>query len=290
MSKLKRLGKHIWIRHAERETDRPILAAIAGSRRTLLMDAGNSPAHAARFREELAGQGVKQPDLLVLTHWHWDHSFGMSSWNIPSIAHAESGHALQKLIGLDWTDETLDSLVRENVISESTVAHIKLEYGDNRRIQVVEPDVLFEDRLTIDLGGVTVEIQHAGGDHSEDCCFVYVREDKTLFLGDAFGPAVYGGPRHYTCSGFLRLVELAFKYDADMYVESHDKPVGKEAFHQDIRDWVYLARLIERYGGNRDKVVREMTAYMNVPRLSGDLEKGVDLFLAGEERLGRKIE
>lgn len=41
--KFQELSPHILIMHAEHDTDRPILAAVSGSRRTLLMDAGNSP-------------------------------------------------------------------------------------------------------------------------------------------------------------------------------------------------------------------------------------------------------
>ncbi|MFC5468144.1 MBL fold metallo-hydrolase [Cohnella suwonensis] len=263
--------------------DRPILAAIVGSKRTLLMDAGNSPAHAMLFREGLAKQGVRPPDLLVLTHWHWDHSFGMSEWGIPSIAHTETAQALRKLKGLDGSDDTLESLVKKEIISDSSVAHIKLEYGADRRIQVIEPDIVFESRLSIDLGGVVCDIEHVGGDHAEDSCLLYVREDRTLFLGDALGPSVYGGPRSYTSANFLRLIRRMYEYDAEIYVESHGEPVDKEAFRLDIRDWEHLARLVERFGSDREQIAREMAAYLRATALPLDFVQAIEWFMVGLE-------
>ncbi|MDT3428951.1 glyoxylase-like metal-dependent hydrolase (beta-lactamase superfamily II) [Paenibacillus forsythiae] len=200
------LSPHVIIMHAERETDRPILAAITGERRTLLMDAGNSPAHAELFRRELERRGVRPPELLALTHWHWDHSFGMQAWSLPAVAHVETGRALASLSGLDWSDDCLLDLIRQGIINEDSAADIRKEFGENRDIEIVQPDILFQDRIALDLGGVICEMVHIGGDHSGDSCIVHVRKDRVLFLGDALGPSVYGGPRKYTSAAFLRLL------------------------------------------------------------------------------------
>ena len=61
---------------------------------------------------------------------------------------------------------------------------IKEEYQDHRDIQVVLPNVTFDRRMEIDLGGVTCVVQHVGGDHAADSVIVYVKGEKILFLGD----------------------------------------------------------------------------------------------------------
>lgn len=43
------------------ETDRPILGMVAGNERTLMIDAGNSEAHANLFIDALKEQGVEEP-------------------------------------------------------------------------------------------------------------------------------------------------------------------------------------------------------------------------------------
>ncbi|MBY9078751.1 MBL fold metallo-hydrolase [Paenibacillus sp. HN-1] len=278
-----RLTPHVFIMHAEHETDRPILAAISGERRTLLMDAGNSSAHAELFRAELAKRGIRPPDMMVLTHWHWDHTFGMPAWDgIPAAAHAETGRALAALEGMDGSDAGLDELVRKNIISESSAADIRKEYGEQRSsIRIIQPDLLFQDRIELDLGGVVCELVHMGGDHSADCCYLHVREDKVLFLGDALGPAVYGGPRRYTSGSFLRLLAGAYAYGADWYVESHGLPMNGPEFRRDLEAWEQLAMIAREAGPDRERVIREMKASLKTEELPDDLMQGVGYFLEG---------
>lgn len=278
MSKFERLSHSIWIMHAEHETDRPILACIVGADRTLLIDAGNSPAHATAFIEDLKRQGIRLPEMMILTHWHWDHTFGCMMWNIPIIAHKQTAQALQKLAEFDLSDEGLVEMIDAGMADDTTATHMKLEYGKEREIQIVQPNILFEDQLTIDLGGVTCEVYHVGGDHSDDSCVIYIKEEKTLFLGDALGPAIYGGPRRYTSSSFLRLMEAIYQFDAVVYVESHGKPMKKKWFHKELADWVQLARYVEGYGGNRKKLETEFRQFLKVDSLSQDWIKALDWF------------
>lgn len=279
--KFQELSPHILLMHAEHETDRPVLVAITGSRRTLLMDAGNSPAHADLFRQELARRGIRQPDLLVLTHWHWDHSFGMSAWNAPVIAHAETARVLEGLGGLSGTDEELEQLVQEGTISEESAQHIRLEYGEPRAIKVQMPDIVFSGSITVELGGVSCELRHVGGDHSADSCVLYVIEDKALFLGDALAPSVYGGPRRYSSTGFLGLLELAYSYGAEWFVESHGVPMTGQEFRTDLAPWERLARIVDVFGHNRERVLLELKTYLGLEELPPDLLQGVEYFLAG---------
>src|SRR4051812_27575309 len=84
---LQKLSNRLYYLPAYQQTDRPILGAIVGDNQTLFIDAGNSSAHAKLFKEQLANQQITG-DILVLTHWHWDHVFGLSEMNMPSIANA----------------------------------------------------------------------------------------------------------------------------------------------------------------------------------------------------------
>jgi len=279
--KFQQIGKSVLIMHAEHDTDRPILAAVMGERRTLLMDAGNSPAHAELFREELSRRGHRQPEILVLTHWHWDHTFGMSEWNLPTVAHEKTASVLASLAGLDWSDECLEQLIEEGIISHESAADIRKEYGEERAITLMEPDILFKDSITVDLGGITCELIHVGGDHSEDSCFLYVKEERILFLGDALGPSVYGGPRKYSSTGFLGLLGLAYDYKADWYVESHSIPMNEEAFRADLSSWERLARIVDVFGQDRERVILEMKNYLKVDELTKDLMQGLEYFMAG---------
>lgn len=275
------LTPHIIIMHAEHETDRPILAAITGSRRTLLLDAGNSLEHANAFKAELERRGIREPDIMVLTHWHWDHSFGMHAWGIPTIAHTNTSDVLKRLANLDWAESTLKSLIADGTINNESAEHIRLEYGDPAKVRVIAPDIQFSERLKLELGDVTCEVVHVGGDHSIDSCVLHVQEDNVLFLGDALAPAIYGGPRRYRSTEFLRVLGLAYAYDASWYVESHGTPMNGSDFRADLAPWEQLAHTVDLIGRDRDKLVQELTASLRLQELPPDLDEGINYFIAG---------
>ena len=88
---------------------------VVGRRRTLVVDAGASPAHAEALLQEIARAGLDAPTLLAITHWHWDHVFGMATLNLLSLAHTETRRMLTTMAQWDWSDEALDRRVEEGV-------------------------------------------------------------------------------------------------------------------------------------------------------------------------------
>ncbi|MNM94259.1 Metallo-beta-lactamase superfamily protein [compost metagenome] len=284
MSRFERISEHITIMHAEHETDRPILAAIRGANKTLLIDAGNSPEHADLFKEYLKQEGHPSPDYVVLTHWHWDHTFGLPAWNIPVIAQSGTAEMLHQLAGLEWSIETLQELESKGIINDQSSSDITKEYSDVSDIQVIVPDLVFLERMEVNLGGVICDIEHVGGDHAVDSCYVYVREDKVLFLGDALGPSIYGGPRYYTPGNFLALLTRMHQYEAEIFIESHGTPTDKNEFYQDINRWEQFALFVAQYGEDTEKITQEMTNFLNVDSLPNEFVQAMDYFMEGIRR------
>lgn len=60
---LKPIGKHIYYLDHQPDTDRPLLAAVVGEKHCLMIDSGNSPAHAELFQVEL--QNVTEKRLIL---------------------------------------------------------------------------------------------------------------------------------------------------------------------------------------------------------------------------------
>lgn len=73
---LKRLTDRIYYLEHESETDRPMLAYIRGDKWSLAIDAGYSSSHVADFYRAIEAEHLKKPDFTVITHWHYDHTFG----------------------------------------------------------------------------------------------------------------------------------------------------------------------------------------------------------------------
>ena len=88
---LKRLTGHIWYMPFETERDRPNLGYVKGENWSLAIDAGHSAAHTKEFYALLEKENLPLPSMTVLTHWHWDHTFGMHAVNGLCIANAFTG-------------------------------------------------------------------------------------------------------------------------------------------------------------------------------------------------------
>ena len=86
--KLDRLSERIWVYPFEEERDRPNLSYIKGDRWSLAVDAGHSDAHITEFYSALEEAGLPLPQLTVLTHWHWDHTFAMHAAHGLCLANA----------------------------------------------------------------------------------------------------------------------------------------------------------------------------------------------------------
>lgn len=282
---LERLAERVWLLPPERRGDRPGLAYLRGDRHALLVDAGNSPAHAEALRVGLRAAGLPDPDLLALTHWHWDHSFAMAAWALPSIAQEGTDEVLRSLAGRgDWSDAALEELRGLGLWSEESGRDLAEEYGTDRRsIGPLPPSIVYRDRLRLDLGGLSCQLEHVGGDHSPDCVFVFVPEEGILFVGDAFGPSVYGGPRRYSSANFLRLLERALRPEVRLVVESHGGALSREAFAADIEPWAIIARLARGLGADTAGIARELAAALAPRPLTEELLGAVRSFAAGAE-------
>lgn len=93
---LKKINNRVFYYPHQPETDRPMLAYLKGEKITLAVDAGNSDNHVDEFYRSLEIAGLKKPDITVITHWHWDHTFGMHHIQGLSIAHYKTNELLKK--------------------------------------------------------------------------------------------------------------------------------------------------------------------------------------------------
>jgi len=273
MHSINKIGERFWYITPISLTDRPILGMVVGNNKTLMIDAGNSEDHAHYFQEELLKMGVPNPDMVVLTHWHWDHIFGLSGLqNIVSIASEDTKEAMAELIPFSWSDEAIDARVKEGIEIEFCARAIKEEFTEHRDIKIVLPDVTFDKRLEIDLGGVTCIIQHVGGDHSADSVVVYIKEEKILFLADCIYPNLYATKENYTIKETLRLLDVLEQFDAETYIPSHQQPISKEAFNQEVAKLRTIATYTESYSGDQQKITAAYEAHIKRELTEDEIE------------------
>jgi glyoxylase-like metal-dependent hydrolase (beta-lactamase superfamily II) len=280
-SKLNQITKRVYWLSPDGTTDRPALGAVVGQTGTLIVDAGNSPAHANLFLNELAENEIAPPSYLVLTHWHWDHVFGTAVFNIPSFANQETKQVVEEMATLDWSDEALDQRVEAGTEIEFCRDMMKLELPDRSSLTLIPPNIAYTDKLEIDLGNVTCELIHIDTDHSPDATIVHIPQDKVVFLGDCIYPDLYNGPRNYTNKKLFPLLDKILSLKADYYLAGHHEAPMTTADMLEYADWLRtIGRVVEEIGDDRERVLLALEEVWERPLDEDDLE-GIEEFLAG---------
>ncbi|MGM0641400.1 MAG: MBL fold metallo-hydrolase [Thermotogota bacterium] len=253
---INKLMDGIYYSNPDEATDRPILMFVQGEERSLLIDAGNSPKHAKEFVEGLRKINAFDIDYVVITHWHWDHTFGMSYFEDSTIiTNKETKKELQRMKDYKWDDVSLDERVKSGTEIEFCAEMIKKEFKDNRKdIKIMMPNIVFENYLELDLGGITIQIRKTENDHTTDGNIIYIKEKNVLFLGDITAPDLYQKKWVYLPNIFLELMNTIRSYNADIIVEAHDKPHTPEGFYKDYEATEIIANLFKEGVQNIDEI------------------------------------
>jgi glyoxylase-like metal-dependent hydrolase (beta-lactamase superfamily II) len=254
-------------------TDRPALGAIRGERGTLLVEGGASAAHLGAFAAELAARGRPPIAGIVLTHWHWDHSFGSAAVDAPVIAHADTAAELAVQAAYDWSDAALSERVRDGREIAFCADCLRLEIPDRSDLRIVLPAETFTGRHSIDLGGVRADIVHVGGDHAADSCVIHVPGDDVLFLGDCLYQRLYAPEPLLTIAAVRALVDRVERFPVAVAVEGHDDgTAGAAGFALRLAELRRAADLVEADGAAAAAFVAG----------DGDMEELVGFLLVGE--------
>ena len=221
---LTRLTERIWYYPFEEERDRPNLGYVRGDRWSLAVDAGHSDAHVAEFYRALEAEGLPLPALTVLTHWHWDHTFGMHAVRGLCAANSRTDFHLRDF------RERLSREGREMFLAMDP--SIRLEYAGGRPVTVVPADLTFTGELLLDAGNCPVRVFQTESPHTDDASLVLVPGERVLFLGDADCGAFPTWEKDPALS--RKLAETLGATDTDIVLEGHWVPQSRQEAINDI--------------------------------------------------------
>jgi len=213
-------GRIFYIPH-EPERDRPMLAYLRGSKFSLAIDAGYSSEHVDSFYAALEQAGLRPPDFTAVTHWHYDHTFGLHRISGISIAYERTNEFLREQ-QRNASDPGYFDLLKQADI------HFAREYRNLPAPRIVPADLSFRERLVLDLGGLTAQLFHAEAPHSEDTVCIYVPEERVLFLGDATSEDFFNGSP-MDQNKLRQLVRMIEGTPCMFCVLSHAEPLSKDA-------------------------------------------------------------
>ncbi len=221
---MRQITEHIYCMDADAETDQPFIFLIQGQRFSLLADTGNSPENYRKFLRELNEAGLKEPDLAVLTHWHWDHTFGACAAECPVIASEETDRILQRVCAWQWDDASMRHRLETGEDIPFTYDCMRAQYPDPETIRVTRPDITFRDTMTIDLGGVVCHLEHRDSPHTRDAVMIHIPKDDVLIGGDAHYEDYYDNDGRYDYGRLAEFIAYLNGIPFTMYLKGHDEP------------------------------------------------------------------
>ena len=222
--KLERMTERIWVYPYEEERDRPNLGYIRGDRWSLAVDAGHSAGHTREFYAALEAAGLPLPELTVMTHWHWDHTFGMHAVHGLTLANERTNRYLE-----DFRDRLKAEGKGFFLEMHET---IRREYCDGKPVIVTPADLVFRGEMTLDPGNCPVRVFQAEAPHTDDSTLIEIPGEKVLILGDSTCNAVPTGEMDQTLAD--RLAETVREANPEICLLGHWTPLDRETVIQDL--------------------------------------------------------
>jgi glyoxylase-like metal-dependent hydrolase (beta-lactamase superfamily II) len=189
------------------------IGLVVGPTGCLVIDTGSSPAQGAAVRaaaERFAGVPVV---AVLVTHWHFDHFFGLAGFaGLPAYAH----ESVSDRLSLPECREAADALG----VDVATLA---------------APTETFSLARVVDAGGRRVEVVHFGRGHTDGDVVAIVGDVGVIFTGDLlesagapdFGPDCHLREWPSAVDGILGLVG-----EHTILVPGHGQPMARIAAFQ----------------------------------------------------------
>lgn len=183
------------------------VVAFATEEGIVVVDTFGVPDVDAELRTVIARElGRSDFRYLINTHEHGDHTGGNTAYDDCTIvghelvpkAMAAAAQRSERI--LDWYSDRFSEMENELASLEAGSPEAaalgeeliykrlffdKIEAG----VEAVPPNLMFRDRMTLDLGDTTFELAYSGGMHSQGDITVFVPERGLLLTGDLMADA-----------------------------------------------------------------------------------------------------
>ena len=178
-----RLSEHAYAFTAEGD---PNTGIVVGDDAVMVIDTQATPKMAQTVIERIRSVTDKPIKYVVLSHYHAVRVLGATAYEAQHIICSEA--------------------TREMIVERGAQDYKSEVQRFPRLFQAAEtipgltwPTITFNDRMSIWLGKLQVDIIHAGRGHTKGDTIVWLPEERTLFSGDLveYGATPYAGDAHY---------------------------------------------------------------------------------------------
>ena len=191
----------------------------------LVIDTQQHPADARRLLELIRKVTDKPIKWVLVSHAHGDHFLGNPVFKAEGatiVSQRDTRGMMQKY----YKDEV-----------QRRQAYFKRYKLDTSELQMVLPEVTFDSRFTIHMGGRTAELISLGAGQNPGDTLVHFPHARTLFLGGPFSRQNWSN-YSFTPSveNWIVLLRKAAEFDADTFIGGH----GDASKREDLLEYAQM--------------------------------------------------
>ena len=179
---------------------------------------------------------------VVNTHAHGDHYFGNSVFKREGatvIAHRDTAGMMEHHFPLEM---------------KRRQGYFRQQQFDPGEVKLALPDVTFDSKVAITLGGRTVELLYLGAGQNPGDTFVFFPQEKVIFAGGPFSKNSWPNPSFTpSMAQWVELLRKIAAMEATVYLGGH----GDIGTKQDVLDEARMLTDFDR--GMREAVAKGMT-------------------------------
>ncbi len=233
MTSLVQLANHVWLYPRDDDPNKvqPNVGVIITGRQTVLVDAGNSPRVARRILLALDERRAPPVSTIIYTHSHWDHVFGAQVYGAATIGHDLCRRQLLEMAGKPWSQAYLQEELQRTPSREAGLRAMSRASEDWRGFRIITPEITLTRILHLHLDGITVEIEHVGGQHAPDSVIVRLPEARVMFVSDCYYPPPPPQRRPSDTLDWDMIERLAGEA-MDLFVDGHGLPRTRDEFRR----------------------------------------------------------
>ena len=178
-----RLSEHAYAFTAEGD---PNTGIVVGDDAVMVIDTQATPKMAQTVIEHIRSVTDKPINYVVLSNYHAVRVLGATAYEAQHVICSEATREMIVERGAQDFKSEVQRFPRLFQAAD-TIPGLTL------------PSITFNDRMTIWLGKLQVDIIHAGRGHTKGDTVVWLPEERTLFSGDlvAYGATPYAGDAHF---------------------------------------------------------------------------------------------
>ncbi|MHA1155103.1 MAG: MBL fold metallo-hydrolase [Candidatus Heimdallarchaeota archaeon] len=160
---------------------------------------------AAKIMKSLIKEKYKKSvKYLLVTHYHWDHTYGLPPFSDSIIIGSEE---LMKIL-----------------------QKINANHRQQNKDGIILPDITFNEKLVIHDANLAVEFYYCGGGHTKCSSFAYFPDEKVLFTGDLLFAKIFpwAGDPTTDPDQWMVVFEKMLQLDFEHVVPGHGPVVGRD--------------------------------------------------------------